>query len=332
MAYKKLPAQKAREIALDGFKVRTLYRNEFPWNCGLCKDGTVWGDCWCMFPKVLIWSWAVGINPFLKRKEGTYFYNGVNGSYDGIGASGLGDWDGDTIMSVCTNVRSDFSKKEVAELMLINGQHMAMHIGEFDLNDGKLYNSVEFNKYNDEFDGLIPFWTDEFGVRYFWKGGPATGGKFDLIGKLSQWIDYSKTPEPEPKPKQITVDGVWGKETTKLAQTVYGCKTKNGKVVHQKKKYKNACKACVPAGQIGGSWYFTDAAEGMEGYSPLIAAIQKDLGTAYPKTSPSYGRFTKLTRKRLQKKLGTVADGIIGPQTVRAFQKWLNKKAKKLNV
>lgn len=35
MAYKLLPAAKAREIALEGFKVLTLYRNEFPYNCGL---------------------------------------------------------------------------------------------------------------------------------------------------------------------------------------------------------------------------------------------------------------------------------------------------------
>lgn len=336
MAYTKLKAKDARQIALDGFKVLTLYRNSFPWNCGLCLDGTIWGDCWCMFPKVLIWSHAVGIHPFTKRKNRTFFYNGQGGyyegigtakSYDGISASGLGDWDGDTIMSCCTDVRSDFSKPVMAELLLIKGQHMAMYIDTFKL-DGKTYNSVEFNYFNDEVQGLVPFWIDKYGQRFWCKGGEAMGGKFDLIGKLSKWIDYSKEPEPAPKPKQITVDGSWGSETTKLAQTVYGCKTINGKVVHQKKKYKKACRACIPAGQTNGSWYFTDASEGMEGYSPLIAKIQKELGIKYSKTSPSYGRFTKKTRKKLQKKIGTVVDGNFGPQSVRAFQRYINKKAK----
>ena len=338
MAYKKLKAKDARQIALDGFKVLTLYKNKFPNNCGLCLDGAIWGDCWCMFPKVLIWSHAVGIHPFLKRKNRTFFYNGQGGyyegvgtaqSYDGISASGLGDWDGDTIMSTCTDVRNDFRKMETAELLLISKQHMAMHIGEFALN-GLTYNSVEFNYFNDEVQGLIPFWTGPDGMRYWYKGGASMGAKFDLVGKLSKWIDYSKDPEPAPKPKQITVDGSWGSETTKLAQTVYKCKTVNGKVVHQKKKYKKVCSGCVPAGQTNGSWYFTDAAEGMEGYSPLIAKIQKELGIKYAKTSPSYGRFTKKTRKKLQKKIGTVVDGNFGPQSVRAFQRYINKKAKAL--
>ena len=62
----------------------------------------------------------------------------------------------------------------------------------------------------------------------------------------------------------------------------------------------------------------------------MIAKIQKELGIKYAKTSPSYGRFTKKTRKKLQKKIGTVVDGNFGPQSVRAFQRYINKKAKAL--
>lgn len=194
--YVKLPAQTARKIALDGFKVYTLYRNEFPWNCGY-KDqaGTVWGDCWCMFPKALIWSWAVGKNLFLDRIPGTYFYNGYNGSYDGIGASGLGDWDGNTIMNYCEDVSSDFRNLETAELLLIYNHHMAMYIGDFNL-DGKIYNSVEFNDF-DSISGLVPFWTASDGGRYWYKGGGYMGGSFNVHGKLSRWIEYDSSPEPE---------------------------------------------------------------------------------------------------------------------------------------
>ncbi len=120
---------------------------------------------------------------------------------------------------------------------------------------------------------------------------------------------------------QIDEDGDWGKQTTILAQRVYGCKTINGLVVHQKKSYKAVCPACNPD-----SWCFT----GTNGYSPLIAKIQKELGISYKKSSKSYGRFTKKTRKYLQKKLGTKVDGKFKKKDVVAFQKYINKKAKQL--
>lgn len=129
---------------------------------------------------------------------------------------------------------------------------------------------------------------------------------------------------------KVTVDGIWGKNTTKLAQRVYKCKTISGKVGHQKKAYKKVCPACVPIGKANGSWYFVDS--GTEGYSPLIAKMQKALGIKYKKGSASYGRMTKKTRKYLQKALGVKVDGIIGPVTVKAFQKFLNKKAKEMKL
>lgn len=324
MAYKKLKAADARKIALEGFKVLTLYRNEFPYNCGLKLGDAIYGDCWCFFPKTLIWSHACGIDPFIGRKDHTFFYNGQGGtypgigacaSYDGIGKSGLGDWDGDTIMNTCTDVRRDFSRKEIAELLLISGHHMAMYIGDYQIS-GKTCNSVEFNYFDDELQGLLAFWTDDYGQRFWYKNGPAMGGKFDLIGKLSKWIDYS---QPKPSPKQITVDGVWGKETTKLAQEVYGCKTVSGVIKHQKKSYKKVCPACDK-----NSWKF----DGTDGYSPLIAKIQKDVGIKVPKTHKGYGKFTLTTRKKLQKKIGTVVTGVFDAQSVRAFQRYINKKAK----
>lgn len=319
MAYKKLKAADARKIALEGFKVLTLYRNEFPYNCGLKLDGAVYGDCWCFFPKTLIWSHAVGVDPFLNRKDRTFFYNGTSGSYPGIGKaysydgilmSGLGDWDGDTIMNLCTDVRSNFSKMSVAELLLIRGQHMAMYIGDYQLS-GKTYNSVEFNYFDDENQGLIPFWTGSDGMRYWYKGGPSMGAKFDRIGKLSTWIDYSK--------EQLKVDGVWGKKTTAFAQKIYGIEKQPGKVPHQNKSYKKYAPACSED-----SWKF----DGSKGWSWLIAAIQIDVGIILPPSHRKYGKFSATTRKRLQARIGVKADGIFDKDSVKAFQKYLNKKMK----
>ncbi len=203
MSYKKLDIKTGVSIIMEGFDVNTEYINEFPYNCGFCKkDGTITGDCWCMFPKALIWSWACGIRLFKNRKAGTYFYNGNDSSYNGIGKSGLGDWDGDTIMAHCTDISSDFKPIKPLELMLIKGHHMGIYLGKFTRN-GKIYNSVEYNYFNDANNGLIPFYITNSGKRYWYKNGPAMGGSFDCHGKLSTWIDYSDSSKTEPSADEI---------------------------------------------------------------------------------------------------------------------------------
>lgn len=329
MAYKKLLAEQARDIALDGFEAYTLYINRFPFNCGLALDGAIYGDCWCIFPKVLIWSHACGIHPFQSRKDRTFFYNGTKGdypevgyaaSYDGISKSGLGDWTGDVIMTNCTDVRSNFKRKEVAELMLIRGEHMAMYIGDFTIK-GKLCNSVEFNYFNDELQGLLAFWTDEFGQRFWWKDGPSMGGRFDLIGKLSRWIDYTKQQDVVP---QIKVDGIWGIKTTVLAQKVYGVKT-DGIISHQLKSAYAYCPACLPKKVSGGTWEF----DSTEGTDPLIVMIQKGADMDIKKSDKDYGKFKKPTIVAVQKKLGIKETGVFDKETCVAWQTWLNRKIKK---
>lgn len=186
MSYVKIPADKLREHALSGFEVYTLYRNRFPYNClKVTEDGTIWGDCVC-FIKSLIWSWAVHIHPFLHRKIGTYFYNGQNGSYDGIGASGLWDVDIGTLMNMCQKV--SFSSPLVGTLMSWNTAHIGLYIGPFSMN-GLDYNGVEWNQYSDEVQGLIPFWVDGNGNKYWHKGGGYMGN-FTHAGVLPQFIDY----------------------------------------------------------------------------------------------------------------------------------------------
>ena len=229
------------------------------------------------------------------------------------------------ILGLCTDVQwNKFTSIVPGEFiyMQIDG-HGGVYVGEFALN-GFIYNVIECTAAWES--GVIPTYMDlQTGARYAYRGGPQIYA-WEAHGKLSKYIDYVELPV------KVKVDGVWGKNTTKLAQRVYKCKTINGKVKHQKKKYKKVCKACTPIGQANGSWYFTDSANGTEGYSPLIAKIQKELGINYKKTSASYGRMTKKTRKLLQKKLGVKVDGVIGTETVKAFQKYINKRAKELKL
>lgn len=120
----------------------------------------------------------------------------------------------------------------------------------------------------------------------------------------------SSTPTPS-KSNKISVDGVWGKATTKAAQTVFKTPV-DGIVSKQIAKYKKYMSACSSS-----SWQFLDS--NYKGGSQLIKAIQKWVGVAQD------GLCGQTTIKYLQKKLGVTADGYMGKQTVTAFQKYLNK-------
>lgn len=120
------------------------------------------------------------------------------------------------------------------------------------------------------------------------------------------------TPKPTPKPSnKISVDGEWGKATTRAAQRVF-CTTIDGIVSRQIAKYKKYMPACLSS-----SWEFK--ASGYHGGSELIKAIQKWLGVS------ADGLCGQGTIKALQRKLGCTADGIMGKNTVSAFQKYLNR-------
>lgn len=120
----------------------------------------------------------------------------------------------------------------------------------------------------------------------------------------------SSTPTPS-KSNKISVDGVWGKATTKAAQKVFKTPV-DGIVSKQIAKYKKYMSACSSS-----SWEFLDS--GYKGGSQLIKAIQKWVGVAQD------GLCGQTTIKYLQKKLGVTADGYMGSKTVTAFQKYLNK-------
>lgn len=125
----------------------------------------------------------------------------------------------------------------------------------------------------------------------------------------------ASTPAPAVKPAAssniISVDGEWGKGTTKAAQKVFGT-TQDGIVSRQIAKYRSYMPNCLAS-----SWDFRTS--GYSGGSALIKAIQKWCGVS------ADGLCGPGTIKALQKKLGVGADGYMGPNTVKAFQKYLNR-------
>lgn len=294
----------------------TYYDNQFPSNCGeINSDGSISFDCINM-PKSIINEPDI---VYKTKPAGYYVKPGqVIPDYDGLRI----------IEELCTDVRwFDFSTIVPGEFIYMRTDgHGGVYVGEFTLGLANIMPAVKTLKTYNVIEctaawggGVIPTYMDlKTGARYAYKGGPQIYA-WEAHGKLSRYIDYSDIPD------QVKITGRWDMNTTKLAQKVYGCKTINGKVVHQKKSYAKVCPACVPATEDKGSWYFT----GTAGYSPLIAKIQNELGIKYKKGSASYGRMTIKTRKKLQKMLGTKVDGIIKTADVKAFQKHINKMAKK---
>lgn len=121
----------------------------------------------------------------------------------------------------------------------------------------------------------------------------------------------TSTDKKEETKHKIDVDGLWGTDTTKKAQEVFGT-TVDGKVTDQRKEYKSQ-----NPGLISFEWKSNPT-----GYSELIRAIQKKVGANVD------GWIGTETIKKMQKWLGTVQDGYVSSPSpmVKAFQKWLNKQ------
>lgn len=140
----------------------------------------------------------------------------------------------------------------------------------------------------------------------------------------SLWINFkaaigvqpatSSTVTEESKPDQasgkIHVDGYWGKDTTRLAQQVFGTPV-DGIVSGQYSGNKKYLSACQP-----NSWIFQTKATG----SQLVKAIQRWAG------AEADGIAGRATVVAMQKKLGATADGYLGKKTCKTFQKWLNNQ------
>lgn len=117
-----------------------------------------------------------------------------------------------------------------------------------------------------------------------------------------------------PANDKINVDGIWGKDTTKKAQKVFGT-TIDGIVSNQYITYKDK-NAGLSSNTF--EWKTKPNKNG----SLLIKAIQKKVGVTQD------GFIGTTTIKAMQKWLGTTQDGYVSKPSnmVKAFQKWLNEQ------
>ena len=115
-------------------------------------------------------------------------------------------------------------------------------------------------------------------------------------------------------PAKLTVDGLWGRETTKRLQQIFGTPV-DGVVSNQW-----ACYRAENPGLISGwDWRNTPNGKG----SVLIRAMQKWAGLS---TKNQDGEFGPVTCKAIQNKLGTFMDGTVSNPSpmVKALQRWAN--------
>ena len=137
---------------------------------------------------------------------------------------------------------------------------------------------------------------------------------FDIEYKDNEEEATEKPIDNKPNKSQINEDGKWGKETTKKAQEVFGTFV-DGIVSNQYLAYKTRNPGLL-------SYTFEWKENPSRNGSLLIGAIQEKIGVNKDKfIGPD-------TIKAMQKWLGTPVDGIISYPSVmvKAFQNWLNKQ------
>ena len=278
------------------FDLNTTYNNKYPYNLGY-NHGSYWSwDCWNFYPKSLVWGWNENI------KTGDFqHYNA---------STGLGDWNGWTILNCCDNISKDFTSLIPAEFLLYtNKGHAGAFVGEFS-RGGKTYNVIECTSNSVIGKGVKPSWVDPDGTRRACKGGSKSGA-WGWHGLLP-CIDYSGE---EPSKDVLAVDGYWGMATTRYTQKLFKT-TIDGVVSNQPRSNKK---------------YLQNASSGWEfkwtGYkagSQMVKALQKYVGA-----DPD-GYFGRQTVKALQTFLNNYGynagevDGYMGPKTVKAWQRYVN--------
>lgn len=106
--------------------------------------------------------------------------------------------------------------------------------------------------------------------------------------------------------RMLAIDGSWGPATTRRLQEVLNCMIKDGIISGQ---IRNPANQAIPSVQFG------------NGGSNMIRRLQALLSV------PSDGNFGPITCLALQKRMGTIQDGIISPVSdcVKVMQRRLNE-------
>lgn len=273
----------------------TDYDNHYPKNLLYRKAFDLYtADCWNEI-KAQLW----GFDP--NEPIGTYVKQNPE--------TGLGDWNGWTILQCCRGISKDLTTCIPAEFLLsTNKGHAGTFIGEV-VRNGKTYNVLEMTA-----DWAHKFqysWMDtKTGYRYEYKGAPTRMRTvWGWHGKLP-WIDYSKEEDV------LAVDGWWGMATTRYTQKLLGT-TIDGVVSNQptaNKKYLPNCETT--------SWKFKIfPGRG----SDMIRALQRLI---HADPDGLFGRQSVMKLQEYLKGLkfydGSI-DGYMGGQTVKAWQRYLNE-------
>lgn len=148
-------------------------------------------------------------------------------------------------------------------------------------------------------------------TRYNYNGNWDMGSNYSFRGCI---INPSNPTPPTPTPThKITEDGIWGVDTTRKAQEVFGTPV-DGRVSNQYSYYKS-----MNPGLLSSTF---DWKTNPKGGSNLIYAIQKWCGVT------ADGFIGTNTIKAMQRKLGTPVDGRVSypSMMVKAFQKYLNER------
>lgn len=296
-------ADKLIHIATE---VDSLYKNKYPQNCGYYNGSKFSWDCWNLV-KSLIWGWQE------ERTEGYFCYQ--------PDLYGLGDWDGGTIMSYCTDVSSDFSNLTVGEFLLTAAKdHAGVYVGEFTDRSGQPCNVVECTTTWNE-NRVIGSWVDPDGTRRNCKDG-LVSKSWARHGKLP-WVDYSDPVPPEPPKPRVAEDGWWGQETTYALQEILGCEIVDGEVSNQPRFNKRFLpNASVKGESDSGSWVFKWVGYGKG--SNVIKALQQRIDAT---PDGYFGRASVIALQQYLQARGYYAgaiDGSMGPGTVSGMQMWIN--------
>lgn len=149
---------------------KTGYNNKYPYNLLYVHKDKITGDC---------------LNTIKALLNGYNIYNNNVGYYQ-RDLSNTGDVTEATLLSMCTDISTDFSQIPKGALLYMRG-----HVGTFvslTKRNGKEYNVIECTK---SFGGGIVYsWVDADGTRRSHKGG-VKNGKWIQFGKMTKFLSYN---------------------------------------------------------------------------------------------------------------------------------------------
>ena len=155
----------------------SYYSNKYPYNvCYIHSDGRISADCWNLIKCIL----------------NGYDVNSTKVGYYQHDLSNTGDVDGKTLVGMCSDVSTDFSRLKNGEprFLYMKGtkvDHAGAFIGERNIG-GKIYNVIEVTSSWER--KILYSYVDPEGWRRHYKGAEKNG-RWTKHGKMTKWLDYN---------------------------------------------------------------------------------------------------------------------------------------------